>query len=125
MEDISMRGRTVTSDEIGAVLGVLGDAALAAIVATGATLHDVEVAGQWLAGADDVMGKQREPLSGLAAAIVDIIEVDEIATPPLSASPDRTMAGCQAAARGTLRELVVFMKPQSRSSDTRLNIKSS
>jgi hypothetical protein len=59
------------------VLGPLGDAAVAAIMAVGATMHDVEVAGQWLAGADDVMGKQREPLAGVAAAIVDIVEVDE------------------------------------------------
>jgi hypothetical protein len=74
-ENMSMR--LATSEEIVAVLGTLDEAAVAAIIATGATLHDVEVAAQWLAGADDVMGKQREPLGGVAAAIAEIVEADQ------------------------------------------------
>ena len=44
-----------------------------AIVASGATLADLEIALAWLAGADDVMGEARAPLSGAAGLVYDLL----------------------------------------------------
>jgi hypothetical protein len=44
-----------------------------AIVASGATLADLEIALAWLAGADDVMGEARAPLSGAAGRLYDLL----------------------------------------------------
>lgn len=62
------------------VLHLCGDIAdwkVAAILATGADLDEIEAAVAWDAGEDDVMGEERRPLSGAAAAVYDILIADE------------------------------------------------
>ena len=48
-----------------------------AILASGATIGDVEVAMAWVTGGDDVMGEARAPLSGAAARVYDLLASDE------------------------------------------------
>ena len=57
--------------------GETGDSKVAAILATGATLEDLEEAVAWASGESDVMGEERLPLSGRAAVIYDILTADE------------------------------------------------
>jgi hypothetical protein len=70
---------TVSRDEIERVLGRVPDDLAVAIIETGATLEDLEVAEQWASGADEVMGKTRHPLSGVAAAVYDLLVADQTA----------------------------------------------
>ena len=48
-----------------------------AIIATGASVEDVETAVQWYASADDVMGKSGKTLTGPAAAVYEILAAEE------------------------------------------------
>lgn len=66
-----------THEDVRHVCGDIADWKVAAILATGATLDEIEVAVAWDAGEDDVMGEERRPLSGAAAAVYDILIADE------------------------------------------------
>ena len=69
--------RKLTHDLIVEVAGETGDSKVAAILATGATLEDLEEAVAWASGESDVMGEERLPLSGLASVLYDILTADE------------------------------------------------
>jgi len=64
-------------DEVRHLCGDIADWKVTAILATGADLDDIGAAVAWAAGEDDVMGEERRPLSGSAAAVYDILIADE------------------------------------------------
>ena len=59
------------------IFGPLPDARIAAILATGATVQQLEEAAAWAAGESDVMGQMRRPVSGPVAAVFDILTANE------------------------------------------------
>lgn len=67
----------LTHDLIVGIAGDTSDAKVAAILATGATVEDLEEAVAWASGESDVMGEERLPLSGLVSAVYDILTADE------------------------------------------------
>lgn len=72
------RGRAkATARDAVEILGPMPDARLAAILATGATTRQIEEAAAWAAGASDVMGQMRRPVSGPVAAVYDILTASE------------------------------------------------
>lgn len=64
-------------DEVVAVCGDIVDWKVKAIIDTGATLTELEAARAWAAGADEVLGEERAPLSGVTAAVYDILIAGE------------------------------------------------
>ncbi len=66
----------LTAEQVSTRCGPLLDATVARILATGATLSDLEVAMAWAEGQDDEMGEARQPLSGAAAAVYDLITAE-------------------------------------------------
>ena len=50
---------------------------LARILATGATIAEIEKAVLWASGAEDVLGEAPHPLEGRAALVYDILTADE------------------------------------------------
>ena len=69
--------QTVTHDMVVGLVGEIGNAKIAAILAAGPTLEDLEEAVAWAAGESDVMGEERLPLSGVAGQVYDILTADE------------------------------------------------
>ena len=69
--------RKLTHDLIPTIAGEMADAKIAAILATEATVEDLEEAVAWASGESDVMGEERLPLSGLASVVYDILTADE------------------------------------------------
>ncbi|MFQ5953930.1 MAG: hypothetical protein ACE5JZ_02580 [Kiloniellales bacterium] len=67
----------LTHDRVIDIAGDLGDARIARILATGATVEDLEEAVAWAAGESDVMGEERLPLSGRVAKLYEILTADE------------------------------------------------
>ena len=63
--------------EIRRVAGDILDWQVQAILASGASFEELEEAAAYVAGADDVMGQERKPLSGRVAQIYDILTRDE------------------------------------------------
>ncbi|MCL6606888.1 MAG: hypothetical protein K6T74_02235 [Geminicoccaceae bacterium] len=49
---------------------------LARILATGATIAEIEKAVLWASGAEDVLGEAPHPLEGAAALVYDILTAD-------------------------------------------------
>jgi len=69
--------QAVTHDMVVGLVGEIGNAKIAAILAAGPTLEDLEEAVAWAAGESDVMGEERLPLSGVAAQVYDILKAEE------------------------------------------------
>jgi hypothetical protein len=67
------RGRRLTHDHVVALVGDLGDAGVAEILAIGATAGDLNEAIAWAEEESDVMGKLGKRLGGRAAKIYDIL----------------------------------------------------
>jgi hypothetical protein len=67
-----------TAGDVVEILGPMPDARIAAILATGATLEQLEEAAAWAAGESDVMGDLRRPVIGPVADVYDIITADEV-----------------------------------------------
>jgi hypothetical protein len=62
------------------IVGVCGDILdwkIEAIIDSGATLAELEVASAWVRGDDEVLGEEREPLAGTTAQVYDILITDE------------------------------------------------
>lgn len=62
------------------VIGVCGDILdwkIKAIIESGATLAEVEAAVAWASGEDEVLGEEREPLTGATASVYEILIADE------------------------------------------------
>lgn len=62
---------------LGELLRHLDDSKIAAVIATGATLAQVEEALLWAEGESDVLGKTNHPLTGAAALVYDILTTEE------------------------------------------------
>jgi hypothetical protein len=63
--------------EIMELLGDIEAAEAEAILATGATLAEIEEAEAWAAGESDVLGDLERPLSGTVAAVYEILSSAE------------------------------------------------
>jgi hypothetical protein len=73
-----MTRRSATLHEITTILGDLEAAKAEAILATGATVAEIEEAQAWAAGESDVMGGDlARPLSGIVAAVFEILSTEE------------------------------------------------
>jgi hypothetical protein len=57
--------------------GNIGDAKVAAIEASGATLEQLEEAVAWARGQDELMGKGGHPLSGIFGELHETLTADE------------------------------------------------
>jgi hypothetical protein len=68
-----MQPEKLSRVDIEGVCGRVSDDVVVALIDTGGTLADLEVAYQWAVSADDVMGKTGHSLTGPAAAIYDIL----------------------------------------------------
>lgn len=66
----------ITAEDVRKLCGEVEDQQVAAILATGATLEELEEAVAWAGGLDDVMGEERKPLTGAAAQIYDLLAED-------------------------------------------------
>lgn len=67
----------VTHEMVVGLVGEIGNAKIAAILAAGPTPEDLEEAVAWAGGQSDVMGEERLPLTGVAAQVCDILTVDQ------------------------------------------------
>ncbi len=67
----------VTAEQIIDIAGPLTDARVMAIIATGATIEQIEEAATWADGESDVMGDLRLPGTSLVAAVYDILRTEE------------------------------------------------
>lgn len=72
----------LSKDDVVRLVGDVADETVIAIIATGATVDEIETAVQWYASADDVMGKSGRALSGRAAAVYDILVAEEAEDEP-------------------------------------------
>lgn len=63
--------------EITELLGDIEAGKAEAILATGATLAEIEEAQAWAAGESDVLGDLKRPASGAVAAVYDILSSEE------------------------------------------------
>lgn len=63
--------------EITELLGDIEAAKMEAILATGATLAQIEEAEAWAAGESDILGDLERPLSGAVAAVYEILRTEE------------------------------------------------
>ncbi|MCP4317686.1 MAG: hypothetical protein GY789_17125 [Hyphomicrobiales bacterium] len=71
------KGHLLTHDDVVSVVGQLADAKIADIIATGATLVEVEEAMAFASGENDVMGDLRLPAVGRVAEVYDILMATE------------------------------------------------
>lgn len=77
-DDPDEKGASVpTNEDVRHLCGDIADWKIAAILASGADIAQIATAVAWATGQDDVMGKERRPLSGAAAAVYDILAADE------------------------------------------------
>ena len=70
--------KVATRDQVVAIVGNLDDGRLADILALQPTLEEVEEAVAWSSGESDVMGEERKPLVGVAAAVYEILTADAL-----------------------------------------------
>lgn len=71
------RRNAITAEMVRASLGDVGDAKLAALLATEATVEEFEEAIAWASGESDVMGELEKRLDGAAALVYDILTAEE------------------------------------------------
>lgn len=69
----------LTRRQIRELVGEIEDSKAAAILATGATAGDLEVAVAWAAGESDVQGEAWQPASPLVAVLYAILTADDAA----------------------------------------------
>lgn len=67
----------VTAEQITDIVGPLTDARVMAIIATGATVEQIEEAAAWADGESDVMGDLRLAATSPVAAVYDILRTEE------------------------------------------------
>jgi hypothetical protein len=68
-----MKEARASSEDVVRIFGDLEDETVVEILATGATIAEVEAAALWLAQESDVMGEARRPLDGRAAQVYNIV----------------------------------------------------
>jgi len=67
----------VTAEEIIDIVGPLTDARVMAIIATGATIEQIEEAAAWAEGESDVMGDLRLRATTPVVAVYEILRTEE------------------------------------------------
>lgn len=67
----------VTAEQIIDIVGPLTDARVMAIIATGATIEEIEEAAAWAEGESDVMGDLRIRAAAPVAAVYEILTAEE------------------------------------------------
>ena len=72
----AVRPQSLTSQDIVKITGPIDPAKIAQIMAARPTAEELEEAVAWAAGASDVMGELRRPLSGTVARLYDILTAD-------------------------------------------------
>ena len=72
-----MASNELSAEIIVAALGASDELTIAKILETGATIEEFEEAVAWAADEGEVLGKDERPLSGVVAAIYDILTVEE------------------------------------------------
>ncbi len=77
MTESDPNGAEATASDVLEILGPMPDERIAAILATGATVRELEEAAAWATGESDVMGELRRPVSGPVADVYDILTADE------------------------------------------------
>ncbi len=77
MTEPDPNGTEATASDVLEILGPMPDERIAAILATGATVRQLEEAAAWATGESDVMGELRRPVSGPVADVYDILTADE------------------------------------------------
>lgn len=70
-------GEPLSTEEIRTVLGDIEDAKAAAILATGASRAELEEAYLYAQGEGDKVDRAGHPLTGIVAALFDILTADE------------------------------------------------
>ena len=70
------RAKATASDAL-EILGPMPDARIAAILAAGAIIEQLEEATAWAAGESDVMGDMRRPVAGPVADVYELLTADE------------------------------------------------
>ena len=70
--------RGATLQEIMALLGDIEAAKAEAILTTGATLPEIELAIAWAADESDVLGEMERPLCGRTATVYEILRTEEL-----------------------------------------------
>ncbi len=67
----------LSHETVARIAGEVSDAKAVAIIASGASWDELEQAVAWANLEDDVMGKQRRPLTGIVAELYEILTADE------------------------------------------------
>ncbi len=65
--------RQLNPEIVRRLCGEITDGAVAAIVASQASLADLETALAWVDGESDVMGEARRPIAGVVAELYDLL----------------------------------------------------
>lgn len=73
-----MAQQTISQADVRRLLGPVDDHKVAAILATGASIAELERAAAYLALETDVMGELEKPLTGRAALIYELVRRDEV-----------------------------------------------
>jgi hypothetical protein len=68
----------LSPEDIVQIIGPIDDELLNAIIATGADVADIEIAYQWYAGMDDVMGEEGLPLEGARLEVYEILQAGDV-----------------------------------------------
>lgn len=66
-----------TQADLRQILGDMDDETAVAILILEPTVAQIEEAGVWLNGANDVLGKERRPFDAVVARILDLVEVED------------------------------------------------
>ena len=69
--------QTLDAEIVRRLCGDVLDRTVADILETGASVADVEAAMVWMTGETDAMGEARLPLSGVPAAVNDLLIVEQ------------------------------------------------
>lgn len=67
----------LSREELVKLCGDVPDWMITALLETGATAREVEIALLWAQGESDIAGEARVPLTGAAAAVYDILTADQ------------------------------------------------
>lgn len=71
------RDEKATATDLRHILGDMDDETAVAILALDPSIAQIEEAGVWLDGGNDVLGEQRRPFDPVVAQILDLVEVEE------------------------------------------------
>ncbi len=72
-------GRTekATRTDLQQILGDMDDETVVAILALDPNVEQIEEAGVWLSGDEDLLGKEGRPFDTVVAQILDLVEIED------------------------------------------------